>query len=231
MAMSLYQKYWLPVVFGGCLILLWYGCIAWFELHPFVLPPPDAVLRAFVTESEVLLQASVTTLTGAGLGFVLAVAVGFAMALVLVSLPWLRHGIYPYILFMQMTPIISTAAIIVILFDVGLQSVVLIAFFIGFFPVVASTLQGLMTVPEGELELLRLYRATPLQILLFLRIPHALPYFFTGAKIAATLAVIGSVTGEIFAGSSDGRSGLGFLIITFKSELKIAAIYAATLLA
>ena len=131
---------------------------------------------------------------------------------------------------MQMTPILATAAIVVILFDVGLQSVALIAFLIGFFPIVASTLQGLISVPEGQREMFRLYKANPMQELILLRLPNSLPYFFTGAKIAATLAVIGSVTGEIFAGSTDGSGGLGFLIMIFKSELKISAIYAATLI-
>jgi NitT/TauT family transport system permease protein len=74
-----------------------------------------------------------------------------------------------------------------------------------------------------------LYRASRWQELLLLRVPNSLPYFFTGLKIAATLAVIGSVTGEIFAGSSDGSGGLGYMIMIYKSELKVAAIYAATL--
>jgi len=137
--------------------------------------------------------------------------------------------VYPFVIFMQMTPIIATAAIVVILFDVGLPSVALIAFLIGFFPVAASTLQGLLSTPEAQLEMFRLYKASPLQELFLLRVPYGLPWFFTGAKVAATLAVIGSVTGEIFAGSSDGSGGLGFLILVYKSELKIAALYAATL--
>lgn len=217
-----------PLFGGAVLIAAWYALIAVLDLHPFLLPAPHHVVSAMIKEWELIWRAAIVTFSGAGIGFALAVTCGFLTSLAMVSLQWLRRSLYPYVLIMQMTPVISVAAIIVILFDVGLQSVAMIAFFIGFFPVVASTLQGLISVPRSEIELFRLYRASPLQELLLLRIPHSLPYFFTGAKIAATLAVIGSVTGEIFAGSSDGSGGLGFQIILFKSELKIAAIYAAT---
>jgi NitT/TauT family transport system permease protein len=219
----------LPAITGGLLIAFWYWIKAALNLHDFILPAPHDVLAAFVEERDTLARATGVTFTGAAIGFSASVVLGFALSLALATSRWLRYGVYPFVIFMQMIPIIATAAIVVILLDVGLQSVALIAFLIGFFPIVASTLQGLLSVPEGQLEMFRLYRAGPLQELFLLRVPNSLPYFFTGLKIAATLAVIGSVTGEIFAGSSDGSGGLGFMIIVYKSELKIAAIYAATL--
>ena len=218
------------LVAGGVLLALWYAIKAGLDLHDFILPAPHQVAAAFVDEFPTLMRAARITAAGAGLGFAASVVIGFGASLALAALPLLRRGVYPYILFMQMTPIIATAAIVVILFDVGLQSVSMIAFLIGFFPIVASTLQGLLSVPEGQREMFRLYRARPLQELLLLRVPNSLPWFFTGLKIAATLAVIGAVTGEIFAGTSDGSGGLGFQIVVYKSELKIAAIYAATLI-
>lgn len=220
----------LPVLTGAILIAVWYWIKALFNLHDFILPAPHDVLAAFAEERATLWRATAVTFLGAVTGFTASVIIGFTMSLALVSSRWLRYGIYPFVIFMQMTPIIATAAIVVILFDVGLQSVALITFLIGFFPIVASTLQGLLSVPEGQREMFRLYRASPLQELFLLRVPNSLPYFFTGLKIAATLAVIGAVTGEIFAGSSDGSGGLGFMIMTYKSELKIAAIYAATVI-
>ncbi|MEX0322565.1 MAG: ABC transporter permease [Puniceicoccaceae bacterium] len=220
----------LPILTGLLLIAIWYSIKSIWSLHDFILPAPHDVLFAFGEEAPTLLRATVVTFLGAAIGFSTAVVIGFGISLALVSIRWLRYGIYPYIIVLQMMPIIATAAIVVILFDVGLQSVALIAFLIGFFPIVASTLQGLLSVPEGQRELFQLYKASPLQELVLLRVPNSLPYFFTGVKIAATLAVIGSVTGEIFAGSSDGTGGLGFMIMIYKSELKIAAIYAATLI-
>jgi len=220
----------LPLITGVLIISIWYIIKRLWNVHDFILPAPHQIMLAFPDEWRSLLRATWITFIGAGGGFAASVAVGFSMSLALVSSKWLRYGVYPYVLFMQMVPIIATAAIIVILFDVGLQSVAIIAFLIGFFPIVASTLQGLLSVPEGQLEMFRLYKASPVQELFLLRVPNSLPYFFTGAKIAATLAVIGSVTGEIFAGSTNGAGGLGFLIMIYKSELKIDALYAATLI-
>lgn len=220
----------LPILTGIFFLTIWYGIKSGFQIHDFILPAPHDVVMAFAAEFDTLFRATKTTFIGSALGFLAAVVLGFALSLGMTTFRFLRYSLYPYIIFMQMTPIIATAAIIVIILDVGLQSVVLIAFLIGFFPIVASTLQGLMSVPQGQRELFRLYKASPLQELFLLRVPNALPYFFTGAKIAATLAVIGSVTGEIFAGSTDGSGGLGFMIMIYKSDLKIAAIYAATVI-
>lgn len=220
----------LPVLTGLFLIGAWYTIKHVGNLHDLILPAPHDVLTAFHEERDTLLPAAGITLAGAVIGFAGALSLGFALGLVMAAFKLVRYSLYPFVLFMQMVPILATAAIIVILFDVGLQSVALIAFLIGFFPVVASTLQGLLSVPEGQHEMFRLYQASPLQELFLLRVPYSLPYVFTGAKIAATLAVIGSVTGEIFAGSSSGAGGLGFMILIYKAELKVSAIYAATLL-
>lgn len=208
----------------------WYGIKSALQLHDLILPAPHDVAAAFLEEGPALARAAGITLVGSFLGFLAAISLGFGMSLAMAAFAWLRQSLYPYVLLMQMMPLIATAAIVVILFGVGLQSVVLIAFLIGFFPVVAATMQGLLSVPREHREMFQLYRASPAQELFLLRVPHSLPYFFTGAKIAATLAVIGSVTGEIFAGSSEGAGGLGFLIFVFKSELKVAGIYAATLI-
>jgi NitT/TauT family transport system permease protein len=218
-----------PAVFGLVLLLLWSLGLQLLAIHPLLIPGPQDVASALVDDRAAIAVAAWVTIRGAALGFAMAVICGFTLGCALVMCRWLRLAAYPYVLLRQMMPVLAVAAIIVIIFDVGLQSVALIAFFIGCFPVLAATLQGLQSVPKAERELLQLYKASRWQELYLLRIPHALPYTFTGAKIAATLAVIGSVTGEIFAGSSTGSGGLGFLIITFKSELNVAGIYAVTL--
>jgi NitT/TauT family transport system permease protein len=225
---SLLRRLVPPVVVGIGLLALWIGLKSGLGLHDFILPSPIQVLKALSAEAGPLFSATLVTSTGALIGFSAALLLGFGMALLLASCPSLRAGLYPYVLLLQLSPLLATAAIVVIFLDVGLKSVATIAFLIGFFPVLASTLQGLRSVPQGEQDLFRLYGASFLQQLFLLRVPTSLPYFFTGAKIAATLAVIGAVTGEIFAGSSSRAAGLGFLIITYKAELRIDALYAAT---
>lgn len=220
-----------PPLLAGCLLLaLWYATKAAFGIHDFLLPAPHHVATAFWNEGRLLAHAAAVTAIGALLGFSCALLCGVGAALLLASLRTLRNALYPYILFLQMSPLLATAAIVVILFGTGLPSVVLISFLICFFPILASTLQGLRSTPKPQLDLFTLYRATPLRTLFWLRLPYALPWLFNGTKIAATLAVIGAVTGEIFAGSSTHAGGLGFLILIYKAELKTAPIYAATLI-
>jgi len=231
MTKRLPKGWWGALLFGGLLVAVWYGIREGFGLAPYQLPTPDEVFRALLKERTTLARATLTTLQGAGVGFLAAVALGFGLSLVLASSARLRTAVFPYIILMQMIPIIASAAIIVMWLDVGLQTVAVIAFLLGFFPIVANTLHGLTSVPPPMVELFRLYEANKWQELWHLRVPHALPSFFTGVQIAATLAVIGSVTGEIFAGSSRGAGGLGFMIIIYKSSLKMPEIFAATLLA
>lgn len=222
------QKSLLTATAGLLIATLWYLLKYGFGLHDFVLPAPHHVAMALFRESKAILNAALVTVFSASAGFSAALSLGFIVGLILASFPKVRYALYPYVLFLQMSPILATAAIVVIFFDVGVQSVAIIAFLIGFFPVVASTVQGMKSTPKAQIELFRLYGASFAQEISLLRIPYSLPYVFTGAKIAATLAVIGAVTGEIFASSSTRAGGLGFLILTYKAELKIDALYATT---
>jgi NitT/TauT family transport system permease protein len=138
-----------------------------------------------------------------------------------------RLSFYPNLMILQMTPIIVFAPILVLWVGAGLKSVVIITFLICFFPLVVNTTQGLISVDRNQVELFRLYRASRLQELWLLRIPSALPYFFTGLRIAATLAPIGALVGDYTAGSSAGDGGgLGFQTLIYSSQAKYPALFA-----
>ncbi len=139
--------------------------------------------------------------------------------------------LFPWVLVLQMTPLVVLVPLIVLWMD-GFWAVVLITFLISLFPIVANAVQGLLSVDPTALEFFRLHHATRLQELMHLRLPAALPYVLTGAQISASLAIIGAVTGEIFAGSvTGGRGGLGYQVILFRAEGDTAAMLAAGLLA
>ncbi|MCC5842051.1 MAG: ABC transporter permease subunit [Opitutales bacterium] len=218
-----------PLLVGLLLVAAWYALRHFLALEAFRLPVPHEILAAIWKERQTLAGGvRVTFLASLG-GFFAATFFGLALSLILTASRTLRRGFLPFVVLMQVIPIIATAAIVVTWLDAGFPAIITIAFFIGFFPVVANTLAGLRAVPAEQLELFRLYKATPLQELFLLRLPTAWPYFLTGAQIAATLAVIGSVTGEIFAGSS-ANAGLGFLIISYRASFETAAVFAATAL-
>ncbi len=233
--MKLDGKYIVPAATGLLVVILLCYAIRFFLLRPgesdFLLPLPGEIISAFWQERRILFNAAGETLIAALSGFLLAVVCGFTLAVILSSGPWIRRSLYPWIHVLQMTPVIVLIPFLILWIGPGLPSIIAITFLISFFPVVASTTQGLLSTPETHRDLFRLYNANHWQKLLWLRVPFALPYFFNGLKISATLAVIGALTGEFFAGSSNGSSGLGFLIIIYKSQFKIDALAATALLA
>ncbi len=221
-------KFLLPVVVGVLALLLWYYLhFAIVADNRFLLPRPDEILAAFTEHRTELLQAAANTAKGALWGFGLAVAVSFALALGLSLSPLVRVSFYPYLMILQMTPVIVFAPILVLWVGAGLKSVVVITFLICFFPLVVNTTQGLISTDRTLLELFRLYRASRWRELRLLRVPSALPYFFAGLRIAATLAPIGALVGDYTAGNSgnDG-GGLGFLTLIYSSQAKYSALFA-----
>jgi NitT/TauT family transport system permease protein len=144
----------------------------------------------------------------------------------------LKRSFYPYILVLQMTPVIVLAPIFVLWLGQDEPSIVAITFMICFFPIVANTTMGLISVDRNLQELFVMCKATRYQEVRYLRVPAAMPYFLTGMKIAGTLAPIGAITGDFLAGSAqNGVGGIGFMTITYFSQLKIPALFATGMVA
>lgn len=226
-------KILLPALTGALLLAVWYAAHFFLisEERRFLLPPPGAVWEAFSKDAPLLLRAAWNTAQGALLGFGLAVVVSFGFALLLSLSPLVRVSLYPFLTAVQLTPLPILAPICVIWVGAGLASVAVLTFAIAFFPLVVNTTQGLISVDRNLLELFQLYRAKRWQELFLLRVPAALPYFFTGLRIAATLAPIGAVVADMNAGSSAGDGGgLGFQAVIYSSQLKIPALFATAAL-
>jgi NitT/TauT family transport system permease protein len=193
----------------------------------FLLPTPGAIVGAFFDHRDVLLRAAWNTSQGALLGFGLAIVMSSFFALLLSLSPLIRASIYPYLMALQMTPLPVLAPICIIWVGPGLKSVSLLTFVIAFFPLVVNTTQGLISTDRNLVELFRLYRARWWQQIVFLRVPAALPYFFTGLRIAATLAPIGAVVADMNAGTSAGDGGgLGFQAVIYSAQAKYPALFA-----
>ena len=198
----------LPLLAGLLIIAVWYAVKAAFSIESFILPSPDEIVRAGWQERHSLLSAVLLTGRGALLGFIAAVGGGFLISLAIGFSLRLKQAFYPYILILQMTPVIILAPIFVLWLGQGLPAIVAITFMICFFPVVANTTMGFISVDPGLLELFAMSRASRWQEFRYLRIPSALPYFLTGMKIAGTLAPIGAITGDFLAGGK--QNGVGW---------------------
>ena len=218
----------LPVLTGIGVIALWY-LVRWLmnDEQRFLLPAPGEVLGAFRANGPILWSAAKNTLLGAAAGFAAATALSFALALVLSLSPLVRSSFYPYLMILQMTPIIILAPILILWVGPGMVSVTIITFLICFFPLVVNTTQGLISADRNLVDLFRMCKATRAQEIMLLRVPAALPYFFTGLRIAATLAPIGAIVGDFYAGNTAaGGGGLGFLTIIYSSQFKMGALFA-----
>ncbi|HEY1848917.1 MAG TPA: ABC transporter permease [Opitutaceae bacterium] len=218
----------MPVATGVGMIAAWYAVFFGLSQEQrFLLPAPHQVARAFVEKGPALWSAALNTGAGAVIGFAVAVALSFVMALILSLSPLVRASLYPYLMIMQMTPIIVMAPILILWVGPGLKSVTIITFLICFFPMVVNTTQGLISTDRNLVDFFRMCKATKMQEIFLLRVPSALPYFFTGLRIAGTLATIGAIVGDVFAGNSaGGQGGLGFLTIIYSAQFQIGALFA-----
>lgn len=225
------RRWVLPVLFGTLLLAVWYAARPLTGLSRFALPWPHEVLAALLREAGALAPSAGQTLLAAASGLAGAICGGVGLGMLMAARRSVRAMLFPWVLVLQMTPLVVLVPLIVLWMD-GFWAVVLITFLISLFPIVANAVQGLLSVDPTALEFFRLHHATRLQELMHLRLPAALPYVLTGAQISASLAIIGAVTGEIFAGSvTGGRGGLGYQVILFRAEGDTAAMLAAGLLA
>ncbi|MFI5381651.1 MAG: ABC transporter permease, partial [Tepidisphaerales bacterium] len=136
----------------------------------------------------------------------------------------------PWLLVLQMTPVIVLTPLIVLWAGTGRPGIITVTFLISFFPIVVNMTQGLRSVDTNLVDLFRMSNATRLQELWLLRVPAAMPYFLAGLRIAATLAPIGAIFGEYLVGNSAGGSGgLGFLVYSYNTQIKIPALFATAL--
>jgi len=221
-----------PAATGILLLALWYAIKRLYHIQSFVLPAPDEVMAAAWQERRALLSSALLTGRGALFGFLAAVGIGFLLSMLMTFSIRLKQSFYPYILVVQMTPVIVLAPIFVLWLGQGEPSIIAITFMICFFPIVANTTMGLVSADRNLQELFVMCKASRFQEIRYLRVPSAMPYFLTGMKIAGTLAPIGAITGDFLAGSSqNGVGGIGFMTIAYFSQLKIPALFATGMVA
>jgi NitT/TauT family transport system permease protein len=209
---------------GVAVILIAWELYTWaFGVSRIVLPSPSDIYHASVANWRILLVETWPTFLESLLGFGLAVAIGVPIAVCVANSRVLNLTLYPILIATQSVPKVAIAPIVLVWFGLGMQSKLVIAFLVAFFPMVVDTAAGMRATPPGLLELARSLRASRLQVFMKVQFPAALPFVFAGAKVAVTLAVIGAVIGE-FVGSVNG---LGNLLLAANSQLDSPLAWAA----
>jgi ABC-type nitrate/sulfonate/bicarbonate transport system permease component len=218
-----------PVAIAAVLLAAWELAAQWdlladaLGIEPFLVPAPSEVAEALWDDRALLAENAWVTAQEVLAGLAIAIAAGFAFALVLHVYPTLRRAFYPLLVASQTVPVIAIAPILIVWFGYGIGPKLAIIALVCFFPVTVNTLDGLRSVDPDLIRMMRTLDAKRGRILTRVEVPWALPSLLSGARIAAAVAVIGAVFGEW----TGARSGLGHLILISQGQLLTARVFAA----
>jgi len=212
------------------------------QAMPHVWTIADGALQPEVRGSDTpvwvtVLRAAIYTLVIAFGGFIIGVAVGLLLAIIMQRFAFMERGLLPFVIASQTVPLIALAPLIVGIgnrisfgpFEWGqTQSIMFIAAYLAFFPLSVGALRGLKAATPTQLELMRSYAASPRSTLWKLRFPASVPYLVPALKVSAAAAVVGTVVAQISTGD---RGGIGRLIIEYAREASAqpAKVYIAVI--
>ncbi len=211
------------LVFIG-LLLAWQVGVMVSDVSTILVPTPLAVAESLVAgfQDGSLVTHAIVTLKEVVFGFGLAVGAALSSAVLITQFRPVERILFPLLVLTQTVPKVAMAPLLIVWFGLGLTSKVLTVALIAFFPLLINAILGLRSAANEQVEMLRSFGATRLQILRFLRIPSALPHIFAGLEVAVILAVTGAIVAE-FVGSS---AGLGYLIQASNFTLDVARTFA-----
>lgn len=211
-----------PLVGIAAFLLAWQVFVVVWKVPPYLLPTPVAIADTFVSELPDLLSHGWVTVYEMLAGYALAVAVAIPLAIAITSSSRFNELAMPTMLFFQIVPKVAIAPLFLVWFGVGVTPKILVAFLISFFPIVIDAAVGLRSMSPEMGDLARSMGATRLQVFTRFRLPTSLPYLFSGLKVAATLAIAGTVVGE-FVGAD---KGLGYLLLVTNSNMQTSLMFA-----
>ena len=216
------RRYLLVALLLTLFVLAWQGVASLHSVDDLTLASPVETFKALRDDWSLLMDNARVTLVEVLLGLAISVLGGAGFAVVMHIWRPLREAAYPLLVASQAIPIVVLAPIFVLAFDYGMGPKLAIVALICFFPITVNVLDGLRSVDAELLKLMRSLGASRLQSLVKVELPSALPFFFSGLRIAATVSVIGAVFGE-WAGAD---KGLGRLVLLGNNQLQTPRVYA-----
>jgi NitT/TauT family transport system permease protein len=223
-------RWLLPLVVFVTLIGAWQWYVTAWEVPHYRLPGPFLVIETLVADFASLAGSWWTTVRVTVLALVLAIIGGGGLAILFTQSRLVEMSLFPYMVVLQVTPIIAIAPLIFIYIDSHIARVLFIAWIVAFFPVLSNTALGLKSSDHNLRDLMTIYRASRWQRLRFLQLPSSLPYFLGGLRIAGGLSLIGAVVAEFTMGSGGQAAGLAFRILESSYRLNVPRMFAALLL-
>jgi NitT/TauT family transport system permease protein len=223
-------KYVLPALVLVILVVLWDRIVVWNEIPHYVLPGPGRVAQTLVKDWPILFSSLLVTLQISMMALAVAVLGGVGLAVLFNQSRFAELSFYPYAVILQVTPVVAIAPLIFIWVDNRTVGLLLCAWLVAFFPILANTTLGLNSTDHNLRDLFRIYGASRWQRLRYLQLPSALPYFLGGLRIAGGLSLIAAIVAEYVAGTGGIGTGLAFRILEASYRLNIPRMFAALLL-
>ena len=195
------------------------------QISAQVLPAPTAIIQALFDNWNVIYDNTLQTLLETVLGMGIATLLGLLLAIMLDISSWLRRAIYPLLVTSQTIPIIALAPLLLIWIGFDIRPKLILVTLYCFFPIAVACADGLASAEPELMNLMHSMRASRWQILTLVRLPGAMPAFFSGLRIAVTYSVTGAIFGE-YVGA---EKGLGIYMQRAANSFATVQVFAAIL--
>ena len=220
------QDVFLPIGVFIALLIVWEVAVQLFGIPVYLLPAPSVIWTDTVAIAGTIGEHTLATLATVVVGFLISFAISLPLAVFMTSSPLISSAIYPLLVLTQSIPKVALAPILVVMLGANELPRLVITFLVAFFPLVIAIAVGLVAVPDELIELGRSLKASKLQELYRIRLPYAVPFIFSGLKVAIALAVVGAVVGEFV----NADKGLGYMIITATAFFKTPVAFGSLIL-
>lgn len=215
----------IPMLFILAILVVWELVVNLAIVARYILPAPTDIVDALIANgSDIIMHTGVTFFEGMT-GLLVAVLLSLLMAVVMDQFPIVKKAIYPVLVISQTVPIIVIAPLLAMWFGFGIAPKIFVVVLVCFFPITVNLIEGLQSVDGELINLVRSMGASKGQIFAKIKFPSALPYFFSGLKIAATYSIMGAVIGEWLG----GKAGLGVYMLRARHAFALDLVFASIL--
>jgi NitT/TauT family transport system permease protein len=207
-------------------LLAWQLIVSGLHIAAYFIPTPLAVVEVLIANRALYLSNFAVTLWSTLIAFAIALVLGVVFGALVSESRFIRRTVYPLLIAFQSMPRIALAPVIIVWFGFGISSKVVLGAFTAFFPIFLNTVHGMATTDPDQIALMRMLRASRLQMFLKVKLPGTLPFLLAGANIGIIFAILAVIVGE-FLGAN---RGMGFLIVNESNQMDMAGVFASVFL-
>lgn len=215
----------IPTIFILIILIVWQAVVSGGLVERYILPAPLDITDALIKNwSTILMHTGVTFFEGMT-GLLVSIVFSFIVAIVMDQFVLFKKAVYPILVISQTVPIIIIAPLLAMWFGFGIAPKIFVVVLVCFFPITVNLIEGLQSVDHELIDLVRSMGGKKIQIFTKIKLPFALPYFFSGLKIAATYSIMGAVIGEWLG----GKAGLGVFMLRARHSFALDLVFASIL--